>query len=62
LVVTPAISISASAWRRRASADKRLGPRTISLAIIGSYQGVICAPGSTPVSTRTFVLSAGKAR
>ena len=40
-------------------ATARLGPWAISLAIIGSYHGLISSPARTPLSART---SAGKAR
>ena len=52
-VVTPSISNSRSARAIRAVAPSRSVSRTISLATIGSYSGVISEPESTPESTRT---------
>ena len=52
-VRTPSIWNSSSARAIRRVAFSRSASQTISLAIIGSYSGVISLPASTPESTRT---------
>ena len=52
-VRTPSISNSCKARSMRRVALSRSASRTISLATIGSYSGVISEPASTPESTRT---------
>ena len=50
LVLTGQTSTASSAPTSSSIAHCRLGPWAISLAIIGSYQGLIRSPSSTPVS------------
>ena len=51
-VTDPATSVSTSACSSARSAMARVGAWVTTLAIIGSYHGLIASPGRTPVSIR----------